>query len=57
MPTLAMSSLDPTAAAALVAAAAFLMTQAGLGKRRLRRRTPSCPVCHRPGASCTCRWL
>lgn len=52
-----LSTLDPISAAALVAAAAFLMTQAGLGKRRLRRRAPTCPVCHRPGTCCTCRWL
>ena len=49
--------LNPVSASALAAAAAYLMTTAGLGKRLLRRRVPTCPVCHRPNASCTCRWL
>jgi hypothetical protein len=54
---MALSPLDPVTATALAAAAAYLMTTAGLGKKLLRRRVPTCPVCHRPGHSCTCRWL
>lgn len=49
--------LNPISATALAAAAAYLMTTAGLGKRLLKRRVPTCSVCHRPDVSCTCRWL
>jgi hypothetical protein len=51
------SALDPVSAAALVAAAAYLMATAGFGKHLLRRRITTCTVCHRPGHLCTCRWL
>jgi hypothetical protein len=51
------ATLNPMSAAALAAAAAYLMTSAGLGKKQLRRRSPTCRVCRRPGSSCTCRWL
>jgi hypothetical protein len=54
---MALTALNPVTAAALVAMAAYLMTSAGIGKRLLRRRAPTCRVCHRSGASCTCRWL
>jgi hypothetical protein len=54
---MAIATVNPISAAALVALAAYLMTSAGLGQKQLRRRSPTCRVCHRPGSSCTCRWL
>jgi hypothetical protein len=47
---------DPLAVAVLVAVAAYLMTYAGVGKKTLRLRSTTCPVCHRPRTLCTCRW-
>jgi hypothetical protein len=47
---------DPLAIAVLVAVAAYLMTCAGVGKKTLRFRTTTCPVCHHPRRLCTCRW-
>jgi hypothetical protein len=47
---------DPLAVAVLVAVAAYLMTCAGVGKKTLRLRSTTCPVCHHPRRLCTCRW-
>lgn len=38
-------------------AATVVMVAAGVGKKRLRWRTTTCPVCHHERGSCTCRWL
>jgi hypothetical protein len=48
---------DPVAIAALVAAAGYMMISAGLGKKKLKLRVATCPVCHHPRTLCTCRWL
>ena len=48
---------NPLALAALAGIAAYLMTAAGVAKKRLRVRMTFCPTCHRPRARCTCRWL
>jgi hypothetical protein len=48
---------NPLALAALAGTAAFLMTYAGVGKRRLTMRDKVCRTCHRPRNRCTCRWL
>jgi hypothetical protein len=47
---------NPLALAALAGTAAYLMTYAGIGKKRLTIRGKTCPSCHHRFDRCTCRW-
>jgi hypothetical protein len=48
---------DPLALAALAGLSAYLMTAAGIAKKRLVAREKPCPTCNNPHNRCTCRWL
>jgi hypothetical protein len=48
---------NPVTVAALVTCAGYLMTKAGLGKKKLTLHVTTCPVCSNPRTRCTCRWL
>ena len=47
---------NPSSVGILVAAACYLLVNAGLAKRQLVRRERICEACHRPMTRCTCYW-
>lgn len=53
---MSMLSLHTATMVALVLAAAYAMTGAGLAKHRLVWRSQRCRVCHRPRNTCVCKW-